>query len=65
MLQFLTSHEGENDGILWYSLSCWSLSLSKLMISMVVASLLMAFATTMTCIANTYDGGRKCLSLYP
>ena len=31
------------------------------MISMVVASLLMAFATTMTCIANTYDGGRKCL----
>lgn len=51
---------------LWvYSLSCWFLSLSKLMISMVVASLLMAFATTMTCIANTYDGGRKCLSLYP
>lgn len=48
---------------LWvYSLSC---CFFIVVISMVVASLLMAFATTMTCIANTYDGGRKCLSLYP
>lgn len=66
MLQFLTSHEcvkmTEYCGIV---LVAGFLSLSKLMISMVVASLLMAFATTMTCIANTYDGGRKCLSLYP
>lgn len=66
MLQFLNSHEcvkmTEYCGIVLVAVF---LSLSKLMISMVVASLLMAFATTMTCIANTYDGGRICLSLYP